>query len=148
MSYFRRKPIGMHWIVRNTLAFLAGIIIGWGVNMGLIMLGMSIVPPPARADTTTPEGLEAALPLMTGRHFVFPFLAHALGTFFGALTAALLAARHKMNIALGMGIFFLAGGLVAAFLIPAPSWFIAVDLLFAYAPMAYLAGMIVRPRKV
>lgn len=34
---------------------------------------------------------------------------------------------------------FLAGGVAAAFMIPAPAWFIALDLLLAYLPMAWLA---------
>jgi predicted ABC-type sugar transport system permease subunit len=65
-----------------------------------------------------------------------------LGSFTGALVAALIAASHKMKFALGLGAFTMLGGIAAAFLIPAPTWFIASDLILAYIPTAYFAGMI------
>jgi hypothetical protein len=48
-----------------------------------------------------------------------------------------------MKFALGLGVFFLLGGIAAAFMIPAPTWFIILDLVAAYIPMAYLAGKLV-----
>ena len=71
-----------------------------------------------------------------------PFLAHALGTFAGAYLSSLLSANNKMRIALSIGGIFLSGGLMAAYMIPAPIWFVAADLMLAYLPMAYLAGRI------
>jgi hypothetical protein len=38
-----------------------------------------------------------------------------------------------------IGAFFFVGGVAACFMIPAPFWFIAADLLLAYFPMAWLA---------
>ena len=35
-----------------------------------------------------------------------------------------------------VGVFFLCGGIMAARMIPAPTWFIAADLLLAYIPFA------------
>ena len=69
-----------------------------------------------------------------------PFLAHALGTLAGAWLAALLAASHKMGLALGIGVLFLAGGISAVVMLPAPLWFEVLDLLLAYIPMAWLGG--------
>jgi hypothetical protein len=37
-----------------------------------------------------------------------------------------------------IGGVFLAGGIAAAFTIPAPGWFITVDLVAAYIPMAWI----------
>ena len=42
-------------------------------------------------------------------------------------------------MAYAIGAFFLLGGVAASFMIPAPGWFIALDLLAAYIPMAWLA---------
>ena len=70
----------------------------------------------------------------------FPFLAHALGTLVGAAAAAMIAASHKMTIALGIGVFYLLGGILAATMIPAPMWFIVLDLVVAYIPMAWFGG--------
>ena len=129
----------MPTLLRNVLAILAGIAIGSVVNMALIALGPSLVPPPAGIDMNTAEGLRAAMPLLEPRHFITPFLAHALGTLAGALAAYLVAASHKARFAYAIGALFLCGGIAASFMIPAPAWFIAVDLLLAYVPMAWLA---------
>jgi hypothetical protein len=76
-----------------------------------------------------------------------PFLAHALGTFAGALFAALIAANHKMKFALGIGVFFLIGGIANICMLPSPLWFTALDLIGAYIPMGYIAGKIILNRK-
>ena len=75
----------MHPIIKYILAVLAGIVIGSAVNMGIIMISSSIIPPPNGADITTAEGLKASMHLFQPKHFIMPFLAHALGTFAGAL---------------------------------------------------------------
>lgn len=130
----------MNPIIKNILAIITGIIIGSIVNMGIIMISGSIIPPPNGADVTTTEGLKASMHLFEPKHFIFPFLAHAIGTFVGAFLAALIAASHKMRLALAIGIVFLTGGIMSVFMLPSPTWFTVVDLVGAYIPMAYIAG--------
>ncbi len=130
----------MATLVRNVLAVVAGIVVGSVVNMALVTLGPSLVPPPAGVDMTTAEGLARAMPLLEPRHFVMPFLAHALGTLAGALVAYLVAATYKARFAYAIGAVFLAGGIAACFMIPAPAWFMALDLVVAYLPMAWLGA--------
>lgn len=130
----------MNPIVRNILAVVAGIIIGSAVNMGIIMISGSIIPPPGGADVTTAEGLKAAMHLFQPKHFLMPFLAHALGTFAGALLASLIAATQKMMFAMVIGAFFLVGGIANVLMLPSPLWFTIVDLVGAYIPMAYIAA--------
>jgi len=129
----------MNPIIKNILAIITGMILGSAVNMGIIMISGSIIPPPAGADITTTEGLQASMHLFEPRHFIFPFLAHALGTFGGAFIAALIAANHKLKFAMGIGVFFLAGGIASVFMLPSPLWFTILDLAGAYIPMGYLA---------
>lgn len=129
-------------IVRNILAVIVGIIVGSIINMRLIKLGPNIIPPPLGLDVTTAEGLQSGIHLMEAKHFLFPFLAHALGTLFGAIAASVVAATKKMIFAMVIGVFFLAGGIGAVAMIPAPIWFDIVDLLCAYIPMAFLGGKI------
>lgn len=133
-------------ILRNVLAVLAGVVVGSVVNMGLIMVSGKVIPPPAGADVTTAEGLKAAIHLFEPKHFLFPFLAHALGTLAGACLTAALAASRRTALALVIGIVFLAGGIANAFMIPAPVWFVVVDLMVAYLPMAWL-GSRLAPRR-
>jgi hypothetical protein len=130
----------MHPTIKNILAVIAGVVLGSIVNMGLIMISGSIIPPPEGADVTTEEGLKASMHLFQPKHFLFPWLAHALGTFAGAFLAATIAAEHKRRFALGIGIFFLVGGIASVFMLPSPLWFTLLDLIGAYIPMAYLAG--------
>jgi hypothetical protein len=130
----------MNPIVKNILAVVVGAFVGSVVNMCLITVSGSVIPPPAGADVTTMEGLQAALPLFEPKHFIFPFLAHALGALVGAYLAARIAANNKMRFALGIGVLFLIGGISNAFMLPAPMWFIIVDVVLAYLPMAYFGG--------
>ena len=132
----------MNPILRNILAVLAGIVGGSAVNMGLIMVSGSIIPPPEGVDPASMESLKASMHLFEAQHFIFPFLAHALGTFAGAFLAALIAASHKMKFALAMGVFFLIGGIANTFMLPSPTWFTILDLVAAYIPTAWLGGTI------
>lgn len=129
-------------ILRNVLAVIAGLVAGGIVNMILITISPMIVPPPAGLDLNNPESISRAIHLFEPRHFIMPFLAHALGTLTGALTAYLIAASYKTRFAYAIGVLFLCGGVAASFMIPAPAWFIALDLLVAYLPMAWLATQI------
>ena len=86
----------MNAILRNILAVITGIIIGSIVNMSIINISGSVIPPPEGADITTMEGLKAAMHLFKPINFLFPFLAHAIGTLAGALIAAYIAATHKI----------------------------------------------------
>ena len=125
-------------VLRNVLAVLAGIAVGGGVNMALIALSPSLIPHPAGVDVSSAEGLSRAMHLFEPRHFIMPFLAHAVGTLAGALAAYLIAVSHKAQLADVVGAVFLCGGVAASFMIPAPTWFVALDLLAAYLPMAWL----------
>lgn len=132
----------MHPIIRNILAVLAGIILGSIVNMGIIMISGSIIPPPEGADVTSMESLKATMHLFGPQHFIFPFLAHALGTLAGAVVAALIAAKNKLVFALLVGVFFLMGGIANIFMLPSPVWYSIVDIVGAYLPMGWLGARI------
>ncbi len=129
-------------MLRNVLAVVVGVILGGVVNTALVSAGPLVVAPPAGVDMTTAEGLQAGMALLEPRHFVFPFLAHALGTLAGAAVAARAAASHRRRLALIVGVVFLVGGVMAARMIPAPAWFVALDLIVAYGPMAWLGGYV------
>lgn len=129
-------------LITNILAVIAGVFLGMALNGLIINLSHYIVSPPPGADLKTVEGLKAAIPLMGPIHFLMPFLAHALGTLLSAFMAAKFSASHHMALALGVAALTLLGGIAAAFMIPAPTWFIAVDLILAYLPMGYLGWVL------
>lgn len=136
----------MNPILRNILAVIAGLVLGSIANMAVLMVSNNIIPLPAGADNTTAEGLKATIHLFEPKHFIFPFLAHAIGTFVGAYICARIAA-HKMVLAMFVGLFFLAGGIYMVVILPSPIWFTLVDLLGAYLPVAYFAGRIASSSK-
>jgi hypothetical protein len=125
-------------ILRLIASVVIGLIVGSVVNGGLIMISGSIIPPPPGADVATMEGLKASLHLFEPRHFIIPFLAHALGTLIGAFLARLLAPGKDAMPAYIVGVLFLAGGIANVIMLPAPLWFDVVDLVFAYLPAAWL----------
>jgi len=138
----------MKLILRNIAAVVLGFISGSVVNMMLVTAGPRIIPPPAGVNLADMDSLAASVHLLEPRHFVFPFLAHAAGTLVGAFVAHVAGAGPRSALSYILGALFLAGGIAAAFLIPAPAWFLALDLLLAYLPMAWLAARLghqVRP---
>ncbi len=134
-------------IFRNIIAVVVGLIAGSVVNMGLVNIGPSIIALPAGADVSTTEGLRESMKIFTPANFVFPFLAHALGTFTSAFIATKIAVSHKMKIVVGIGLFSLVGGITAVIMFGGPLWFKAMDLLLAYIPMALLGGTLAGARK-
>lgn len=134
----------MTWL-KLICAVLLGLVAGSALNMALIAVSGHIIAPPSGVDMTTAEGIRAALPQLEPRHFLFPFLAHALGTLVGACVAAKVAKHYAFAGALFVGTCFFAGGILAATMIPAPTWFIVADLSIAYFPFAMLGYWLARP---
>jgi hypothetical protein len=129
-------------ILRNTLAVIIGLVVGGAVNMILIGVSPHVIAPPAGVDVNDAESLSKSMHLFEPKHFIFPFLAHALGTLAGSLGAFLFAASYRSVFAYAIGVVFLAGGIAACFMIPAPVWFMIVDLAAAYIPMAWLGAQL------
>ncbi len=126
----------MNKTIRNIIAVIIGWLIGSVVNMSLITLGHNLFPI-GEVDTNNIEELSKAMSSLDLEYFLFPFLAHALGTLIGALIAAVIAMKNKKMISMIVGVIFLLGGIAANIMIDSPLWFTIIDLLLAYIPMAY-----------
>ncbi len=125
-------------MLRNIFSVVAGLLLGGAANMALILLSPVLIPPPEGFDFTTPEGLAAGMEFMEPKHFIMPFLAHAVGTLVGAFVAVKISKTNKMVIPLIIGAAFFAGGLSMVLDYPSPMWFNVLDLGVAYIPMALL----------
>jgi hypothetical protein len=134
----------MKTILRNLCAVIIGLAVGGALNMTLIIVSPHVIAPPAGVDVTDSQSLSNSMHLFEPKHFVFPFLAHALGTLVGALVAFLVAASYRSVFAYTIGAVFLAGGIAATFMIPAPIWFLILDLAAAYIPMAWIGTQLGR----
>ena len=137
----------MNPIAKNILAAIVGFVVGSLVNIGLVNIGPSVVPLPEGADVSTMESLRDSMKLFAPVNFIFPFLAHALGTLTGAFIAAKIAVSHHMKFAIGIGVCFMIGGVTAASMLGGPVWFIVSDLLLAYIPMGFLGGILAGGRR-
>ncbi len=134
----------MNPILQNVLAVIAGLISGSLVNMGIISIGGTLIPPPEGVDLSSAESLKEAMHLLEAKHYLMPFLAHALGTFVGAMIAALIAVSRLTVFAMAITGFFFLGGLIMIITLPSPLWFTILDLALAYFPMGILGVTVAR----
>ncbi|WP_139958648.1 hypothetical protein [Flavicella sediminum] len=133
----------MNPILRNILAVVLSLILGSAINMGVILVSSSIIPPPEGVDNTTMEGLAAGMHLFEAKHFLFPFLAHALGTLVAATCVLAMVKKHQQKFAYGIGFIFLLGGISNVLMLPSPTWFVITDLSLAYLPIAWLSTKLI-----
>jgi hypothetical protein len=132
----RRRPLKPRH--QNILATVTGLVLGAILNSLLVELGPRLIPVPAGLDMSSMEGIRRSMPQLPAANFLFPWLAHALGTFGGALFASRLAAGGSKGPAVVIGVFFLAGGIAMVAAVAGPLWFLLLDLGLAYLPMAWL----------
>ena len=132
----------MKTIIRNILAVITGWLCGSIINIGFIQTGHKVFPMESLVPNDM-DALVAMMPTLEFEYFIFPFLAHVPGTLAGATMAGVIAASHKMKFSLVIGCLFLAGGIIMSYMLPEPIWFIILDLLIAYIPMAWIGSKIV-----
>jgi hypothetical protein len=66
-------------MIKNVLAFITGVLLAMTVNVGLVILGSNLIPVSEGFDSMNAINWELT-------NFIFPFLAHALGTLVGAFS--------------------------------------------------------------
>ena len=123
--------------LKNIAIVILGIIIGIFVNIGLIILGGSIFPPSENFEPMNAMNWDY-------KFFIFPFLAHSMGTFFGAFIVTKFSKKSNIIMPLIVGLYFLFGGVYMVTILPAPTWFVLLDIILAYIPMALLGWKIVK----
>jgi hypothetical protein len=128
----------MNFALKNFLVVVSGALLGGIANMACLTVGGILLPPPTGIDVNSTEGLASGMHLMQPKHFLFPFIAHAVGTFVGACVIARFAASRRLQLAMLVSTVFFAGGLWMVLILPSPMWFNALDLVLAYYPMGWL----------
>ena len=125
----------MKIILKSLSLLILGILIGSFINMGFIIIGDLIFIKPEDFNPLNAMNWDI-------KYFIFPFIAHAFGTFSGSYSASKLSNNDNKTIPLLIGFFFLSGGIYMALIVPAPNWFLFLDLIAAYIPMAILGWSI------
>ena len=111
------------------------IIIGMIINIGLIIIGGMIFPLSENFNPMNAINWDF-------KYFIFPFLAHSIGTLSGAFVASKLSRNYHIIIPLIVGLYFLSGGIYMVTILPAPTWFVLLDVILGYIPMALLGWKI------
>tara|TARA_Y100001970_G_scaffold162301_1_gene198432 strand:+ start:149 stop:532 length:384 start_codon:yes stop_codon:yes gene_type:complete len=118
-------------ILKNIGIIIFSIIIGMLVNIGLIIIGGIVFPVSGNFDPMNAMQWDL-------KYFIFPFLAHSLGTLSGSFIASKLSKNYHIIIPLIIGFYFLSGGIYMVSILPAPAWFALLDIIVCYIPMALL----------
>ena len=121
----------MKQILKNIVIVILGIIVGMIVNIGLIILGGTIFPPSENFEPMNAMNWDF-------KYFIFPFLAHSIGTLSGAIIVSKLSNKSSIILPLIVGLYFLMGGIYMITILPAPMWFVLLDVILGYIPMALL----------
>lgn len=122
------------------LLVITCLLLGGLLNQQIIDIQSYFIPLPPGVDFSSEVGMKQSMKLLSARHFLFPFLAHALGTLLsGSLALVFLKNSARLPYILWLigGLFFAAGTYMVVIL-PSPWWFNVVDLMLAYFPMAWL----------
>lgn len=119
--------------MRVVLATIIGFIVGNGVNMAIINFGM-----PVQVETGGDQ-YEAMLEMMksfTAMDYMIPLAAHVFGILAGLIVARLICKTSNIPIYI-IGGLHMVGTVINIFIIPAPSWFIVVDLILPILIILY-----------
>lgn len=124
--------------LRNFLAIAVGVLVGSTVNMLIVSKGGTYISPPLGVDPEDIKSIRANIHLYEAKHYITPFLAHAIGTLVASFIAVKLAIRRKKTVGIIVGTWFLVGGITVASMIGTPLLPTIVDLALAYFPFAWL----------
>jgi hypothetical protein len=121
--------------MRIVLATILGLAASWGVNMGILNFFM---PVSAKAETSAEqyEAMLKAIESFTAVDYLIPLAAHVFGVLAGLIVARLICKTSNIPIWIVGGLHML-GTVVNIFMIPAPTWFIIVDLVLPIIIILY-----------
>ena len=134
--------------VRNILAALLGLVggllIGSMLNMGVLLISNFVIPFPEGVNPADANSIRDNIKLFETKHYIMPFLAHALGTLIGVFVAFKIIQMFRatkfiaVGLALVIALLFLWGGLATSKSINSPETPMLVDAVLCYIPMAII----------
>lgn len=112
-------------IMRVILATIFGLVIGNVVNMGIV--GFANFPKTPTKPSEN-EAYIAAMNALTVGDYLIPLAAHLFGILSGLLIARFICKTSNTPIYIVGGLHLIAS-VIMMFIIPAPGWFIVLDLV-------------------
>ena len=127
----------MHSLLRSVFAIIVAVLAAAIIAFSINVIGHYIIPPPEAIDTNDFESIKNNFHLFQWQHFIFPLLAHAVGTFVASYLISSLVAKHKMWFALALGIIFTLASLSLSWRIGHFNWIGIVEIA-QYIPISIL----------
>jgi len=112
----------IHNALRSVFVILVAILAAAMVTFSINVIGHYIIPPPEAIDTNDFESIKNNFHLFRTQHFIFPLLAHAIGTLASSYLISCMATSHKIWFALVLGIVFTLASLSLSWRIGHFSW--------------------------
>ena len=117
--------------------------IGGLANFSLVELGYLVVPAPEGFNMHDEKQFMMAVSHFQPIHYLFPFLAHFMGSFVASFLATK-ALGTKSAWVLPSSLFLIGGMMMMIQLVHSPMWFNILDLSLAYFPAGYAGYLLAR----
>jgi len=133
-------------VLRNFAALLVGMLVGSLLNMGVVMVNLSLLfPVPEGFDFNDVQQMAAYTQTLPALAFVVTIVAHSLQAFVGGWVAARLGASRPLVLAGAIGAITVAASIYNLAWLPAPDWmWVEVPLLVV---LSWRAGLMEQTRR-
>jgi hypothetical protein len=130
-------------MIRNVLAWIAGLAVAIGAISLVQKLGHTIYPPPSGLNVRDAAAMEAYVSQLPFVALLFPIFSYFLGSLLGGLVACRIGARRPVVFTGVIGLILLAFTVANLIQIPHPHWFSALAVAAVIAG-AWLATQLSR----
>jgi hypothetical protein len=115
-------------MMRNALAWAAGLAVAIGAIMLVQQLGHTIYPPPAGLNLRDSDAMEAYVSQLPFIALLFPIFSYFLGALLGPLVACRIGTARPLIFGGVIGLILLAFTIANLIQIPHPGWFSALAI--------------------
>ena len=113
-------------MLRDIGAIVAGLVVAFGVIMGVQMIGHAIWPAPANLDWNETEVVQTYVSQLPFQALMFPIVSYFLGALGGPLIASSIGTARPLIFTGVIGLVLLAATIANLIQIPHPHWFSAL----------------------
>jgi hypothetical protein len=115
-------------VIRNTAAVIVGLLVAFGVIMGVQMIGHTIWTPPTDLDWNDAEAARTYVSQLPFLALMFPIISYFLGALGGPLVASGIGTARPLTLSGVIGTVLLAATIANLIQIPHPHWFSALAI--------------------
>lgn len=119
--------------MKVVLATIIGLIVSSGLNMTILSFGM---PVHVEAGGDQYEAIIEMMKSFTVMDYMVPLAAHVFGVLAGLIVARFICRTSNLPIYI-IGGLHMIGTIINLFMIPAPGWFVVLDLILPILIILY-----------